>query len=277
MTMADSRTPSPRRTPDGSAAGYRPPGRPRDTRCDEAIISATLHVLASSGFSGLSMEAVATRAGVGKATVYRRWATKEALVADALATLADTFEPVDTGSLRDDLVAWIDAVRRHNIQTLSGRIMPRLLAEKDAHPDLFDTYRERVIAPSRERVAVVLRRGVASGELAQDVDIDMVTDMLVGPVTYRQYVGGGHEVSSGRIGVLVDTVLAGIRRRTDTTAREGNTRGTATRGTATSGRRTAGNGAGGAVSAGRVSRVDRADRARGISSGPAADVPALHG
>nr|MDT0665171.1 TetR/AcrR family transcriptional regulator [Micromonospora sp. DSM 115978] len=192
---------------------HRAPGRPRDARCDEAIIEATLHTLASSGFAGLSMEAVASRAGVGKATVYRRWATKDALVADALATLVDNFEPIDTGSLRDDLVAWLNAVRRHNIQTLSGQIMPRLLAEKESHPELFDTYRERVLAPSRARVAVVLRRGVDSGELAEDLDVDLVIDMLVGPVAYRQYTSGRHEVSGGRIGAVVDTVLEGIRRR----------------------------------------------------------------
>jgi AcrR family transcriptional regulator len=213
MTASGADAPGPRRRSASGGAGYRAPGRPRDSRCDAAIITATLQALAASGFTGLSMEAVATRAGVGKATVYRRWPTKEALVADALGTLADTFEPVDTGSLRGDLVAWLNAVRRHNIQTLSGRIMPRLLAEKEAHPELFDTYRRRVLAPSRERVAAVLRRGVDSGELAHDLDIDLVTDMLVGPITYRQYTSGGQEVSGGRIGAVVDTVLEGIRRR----------------------------------------------------------------
>jgi AcrR family transcriptional regulator len=212
MTMGRVETPG-RRRPDPVPSGVRPPGRPRDARCDEAIIEATLQSLATSGFTGLSMEAVASRAGVGKATVYRRWPTKEALVADALATLVETFDPVDTGSLRDDLVAWLNTVRRRNIQTLSGRIMPRLLAEKEKHPDLFDTYRQQVITPSRERVAAVLRRGVDSGELAADLDIDLVTDMLVGSVAYRQYTSGNNEVSGRRIGQVVDTVLEGIRRR----------------------------------------------------------------
>ncbi|WP_026310769.1 MULTISPECIES: TetR-like C-terminal domain-containing protein [Parafrankia] len=191
----------------------RPPGRPRDTRRDPLIIEATLAALADNGFGGLSMEAVAAAAGVGKATVYRRWPTKGALVADALATLAESHEPHDTGSLRDDLVAAVNAVRRHNIQTLSGRIMPRLLAEKESHPDLFDTYRQQVIVPSREQVASVLRRGVAAGELRADLDIDLATDMLVGPVSYRQYTGGSHEVTGTRIGQIVDTVLGGIRAR----------------------------------------------------------------
>lgn len=199
--------------PGSDGNGHRPPGRPRDSRCDEAIIEATLHTLAASGFSGLSMEAVASRARVGKATVYRRWASKDALVADALSTLADTFEPIDTGSLRDDLVAWLNVVRRHNIQTLSGQILPRLLAERDSYPELFDAYRERVLVPSRARVAVVLRRAVDSGELAEDLDVDLVIDMLVGPVTYRQHTNGRHEVSGGRIGAVVDIVLDGIRRR----------------------------------------------------------------
>ncbi len=192
---------------------FRTPGRPRDTRCDDAIISATLQALADSGFTGLSMEAVAARAGVGKATVYRRWPSKDALVSDALRTLANVSGGVETGSLRDDLVAWLNTVRRHNIQTLSGRIMPRLLAEKEAHPDLFEAYRKRVMAPARERVATVLRGGVVSGELCPDIDIDLVTDMLIGPVAYWQYTGHSHDVSGSRVAGVVDTVLRGIVRR----------------------------------------------------------------
>ncbi|OAA28340.1 transcriptional regulator [Frankia sp. EI5c] len=214
MAVAPASGTDPRERPARPPSGVvRPPGRPRDNRRDPLIIEATLAALAANGFGGLSMEAVAAAAGVGKATVYRRWPTKGALVADALATLAEPHEPHDTGSLRDDLVAVVNAVRRNNIQTLSGRIMPRLLAEKESHPDLFDTYRQQVIAPAREQVASVLRRGVAAGELKADLDIDLVTDMLVGPVSYRQYTAGSHEVTGTRISQIVDTVLGGIRAR----------------------------------------------------------------
>ena len=198
---------------DRPPSGVRPPGRPRDARADGAIIEATLQTLATTGFTGLSMEAVAARAKVGKATLYRRWSTKDTLVADALATLVETAEPVDTGSLRDDLVAWLNTVRRHTFQTLSGRIMPRLLAEKDSHPELFETYRHQVIEPFRQQAAKVLGRGIASGELPVDLDVDLVTDMLVGPVSYRQSISSPNEVSGTRIGQVVDIVLEGVLAR----------------------------------------------------------------
>ncbi|MBL7497873.1 TetR/AcrR family transcriptional regulator [Frankia sp. CNm7] len=214
MTTAEVGRPGPARRPDRPPSGsVRPPGRPRDARADGAIIEAALHTLATTGFTGLSMEAVAARAKVGKATLYRRWSTKDTLVADALATLVETAEPVDTGSLRDDLVAWLNTVRRHNLQTLSGRIMPRLLAEKDAHPELFETYRRRVMEPFRQQAVKVLARGIATGQLPADLDVDLVTDMLIGPVAYRQYTRGYNEVSGTRVGQVVDTVLEGILAR----------------------------------------------------------------
>ncbi len=219
MTTADAPPPPPprpRRPADRVPSGVktpRPPGRPRDPRCDEAILDAALHELATVGFTKLSMEAVATGAGVGKGTVYRRWPTKDALIVDALDTLADSVDAVETGSLRDDLVAWLNALRRHNIQSLSGRILPKLAAERSAHPELFATYSQKVVEPFRQRAADLLRRGIDSGELAADVDVDLVVDMLVGPVAYRQYMSGNREVSGARIGKIVDTVLGGIRCR----------------------------------------------------------------
>jgi AcrR family transcriptional regulator len=210
VTTAEVGRPGPRGRPDRPPSGVRSPGRPRDARADGAIIEATLHTLATAGFTGLSMEAVAARAKVGKATLYRRWSTKNTLIADALATLVETAEPVDTGSLRDDLVAWLNTVRRHNLQTLAGRIMPRLLAEREAHPELFETYRQQVMEPFRQQAAKVLTKGIAAGELPVDLDIDLITDMLVGPVAYRQYTTGYNEVSGTRIAQVVDTVLGGI-------------------------------------------------------------------
>ncbi|MCK9925241.1 TetR/AcrR family transcriptional regulator [Frankia sp. AgPm24] len=214
MTTSDARPPQPRRPADRAPSGVRiprAPGRPRDPRTDEAIIAAALHELATVGFAGLSMEAVAASAGVGKATVYRRWPTKDALISDALDTLADEVDTVETGSLRDDLVAWLNALRRRNMHSLAGRIMPKLAAERTTHPDLFATYSHRVLEPSRRWAADLLRRGIDSGELAADVDVDLIVDMLIGPVSYRQYLSGDREVSGGRIARIVDVILVGIR------------------------------------------------------------------
>jgi AcrR family transcriptional regulator len=195
-------------------------GRPRDRRRDDAIIAATLRALADSGFTGLSMESVASRAGVGKATVYRRWSTKEALVTDAIATLAavertvsttgdgDGVDGVDPEPVRECLLATLAALREHNERTLAGRIMPRLLAERESHPDLFESYRNRVIAPARDRIADVLRQGIASGELRADLDVELATDVLIGPIAYPDHRSPTDGV--GCIDGVVDTVLRGI-------------------------------------------------------------------
>ncbi|CAO5166939.1 Transcriptional regulator [Frankia sp. AiPs1] len=215
-TTSDARPPHPRRPEDRAPSGVRvprAPGRPRDPRYDGAIIEAALHELATVGFTGLSMEAVAASAGVGKATVYRRWPTKDALIGDALDTLADDVETVETGSLRDDLVAWLISLRRRNSHSLAGQIMPKLAAEHGAHPELFATYSHRVLEPPRRWAADLLRRGIASGELPADVDVDLVVDMLAGTVSYRQYLSGDREVSGSRIGRIVDMALDGIRAR----------------------------------------------------------------
>ena len=80
----------------------RTPGRPRSEASHHAIIEATLELLIESGYGALTMDAVRTRAGVGKATIYRRWSSKEELVSDAIVVLHEEFDTPDTGSLRGD-------------------------------------------------------------------------------------------------------------------------------------------------------------------------------
>ena len=89
----------------------RMPGRPRSEASHQAIIEATLELLTEAGYGSLTMEAVRTRAGVGKATIYRRWASKEELVRDAIVFVHDKFDTPDTGSLRGDYQALAAVVR----------------------------------------------------------------------------------------------------------------------------------------------------------------------
>ena len=140
-------------------------GRPRDADADEAILSATLELLAEAGVGGLSMDVLAQRAGVGKATIYRRWASKEALMLDALRHQAPIPAP-DKGTLRDDLLAYTDGRRR------AVRAHPRL--GRAAPPDRGQLLR-RAAAPRRSTsttairqrpMRLILRRGIERGELA---------------------------------------------------------------------------------------------------------------
>lgn len=192
----------------------RAPGRPRDPDVERAILEATLDLLAEGSFAGLSIEAVAARAGAGKATVYRRWQNKELLVIDAVATLTEPVPPTLRGDLRLDLVLLLESVWRNAASTRAGRILPGLLAERSAGDELFRLYSERVIIPRRQRFRSVLEAGRAAGELRADLDVERAIDLMVGPVLYRSLVSGGRAPASGhQPAQIVDDVLLGLRVR----------------------------------------------------------------
>ncbi len=162
----------------------RRPGRPRERRVDRAIVAATLEIFADDGYHALSMEAVAARAGVGKATIYRRWPGKKELVIDALATLNDDLLPA-----RESLPARADdrirAILRHltdrDSDTLIGRITPRMLVYSVSQPDLYADYFDRVIIPRRRWLHEILRESVRRGDLRSDLDVEAAALALVGP------------------------------------------------------------------------------------------------
>ena len=187
----------------------RGPGRPRDPHAEAAIVAATLELLDDGGYARLTLEAVASRAGVGKATIYRRWPGKQQLVVHAIATVTETATRERLpGPLRDDLVVLIDRLRRKHVTTVAGRLIKRLVAES---PELMTCYREQVILPRRARLAARLQRAVDQGELRQGLDLETVIDALVGPVLYSSMVGGPAGRGSGRAYVerIVDLVLLG--------------------------------------------------------------------
>lgn len=157
------------------------PGRPRSPRVDEAIIEAVLELL-SEGVTAeaLSIEAVATRAGVGKATIYRRWVNKDALLLDAVAALKGPLPEIGGISVRDDLVTLLRPVgARKAVRTAT--VLPCLISELNRSPKLFECF-QKIIEPRRELMRGVLRRGVESGELRPDIDIEIVMAMLVSPM-----------------------------------------------------------------------------------------------
>jgi AcrR family transcriptional regulator len=191
------------------------PGRPRRVEVDRAIIAATLDLLVDEGYSALTIEAVAARAAVGKTTVYRRWPSKELLVADALSTVNDELPPMpEDGSVRDRIVAVLEHIRVRGPETFSGRVMPRMVAYARSHPELYALYTERVLEPRRERFRHLLREGVASGELRGDLDIDVAVTCFVAPMIYTSLVlGSGSQAPEGISQRVTDLVLDGARPR----------------------------------------------------------------
>jgi AcrR family transcriptional regulator len=192
-------------------AGTRRPGRPRSPEAHAAILRATLELALEGGLRGLSMDAIAARAGVGKATIYRRWRTKEALFIEALASIVTAPDVPDTGTVHGDFAAASgQALSRMAPQAF--RILPRLLAEAGDDPELLEALQEALLRPRETVVGEILRRGVARGELRADLDVPLVTDMLIGPVIARVLTTGGDASSIAGMPVRVfETLLQGIR------------------------------------------------------------------
>lgn len=184
----------------------RPPGRPRSPEADRAILDATLEVLAFVGFGRLTVEGVATHAGVGKATIYRRWPSKMALVLAALEELAAGPSPeIDTGSTRGDLVALLHHVIEALTTTIAGRILPGLVAEVSHSPELIDVLHNFWFS-RRELLVRVLLQGAACEELPAGADCELLADLLYGPVHYR-YLISAAPLDHGFVEQLVETVL----------------------------------------------------------------------
>ena len=192
-------------------AALRSPGRPRSAEAEQAILKAALELLADCGINGLTVEGVAARAGVGKATIYRRYPTKADLVLGALSMLNDEIRPLTCRSVRDDLVTLVDAQRKRASSTLAGQILPRLIGDAPDNPEIMERYRNRTIQPRRNLMLGVLQRGVEEGIIRPDIDPEDVCDMLVGPILNRILKCGAAGVGGKDYAALVvDTVLRGI-------------------------------------------------------------------
>lgn len=191
----------------------RASGRPRDPKLDRAIVDAALQLLAREGYDGLTIEAVAAQAGVGKASVYRRFAGKEELVIEAVASLTEQPEPVRGAGVRDELVVLLEAVRRKSDSSIAGKIFPRLLGAGSENPRLLELYRERLLDPRRRRFLDVLRRGIEQGLVRADVDLEHAVDLLVGPMAYRNLIRTDPPPGPDLAGRIVDDVLVALAPR----------------------------------------------------------------
>jgi AcrR family transcriptional regulator len=196
------------------AAGLRKPGRPRDEELHDVIIHAALETFVEEGLDSASVEGIATRAGVGKATIYRRWHSKEDLISEAIFQCAEAVVAPDTGSTRDDLIALMSKLQSDLSCSIGGQIFPRMVGEVwDATP-LGEAFAKAVIRPRRQLILDVLKRGAARGELREGFDAELVADTLSGAVIVRRMVAGPEaDGPSDRIEKLVALVLDGLSGR----------------------------------------------------------------
>lgn len=166
-------------------------GRPREARADRAILKAALELIAEQGVHDLRMDDVADRAGVGKATIYRRYRSKDELVTAAVAAVVGEISVPDTGSTRNDLTALMnDAVAVYS-KPVAADAMPALVSAMHRDPELARAIRQGFLAARREALQEVLLRGVQRGDLAPGLDLELALDVLGGPLFYRLLVTGG--------------------------------------------------------------------------------------
>ncbi|MGW4409428.1 TetR/AcrR family transcriptional regulator [Nonomuraea sp. NPDC004702] len=189
----------------------RPAGRPRSEKAEKAIIDATLDLIGEGmGVSELSIEAIASRAGVGKTTIYRRWSNKEDLVVDALSTLKAPLPPLSGISVRDDLIVLLDAMRREAGQARTRCVMNIAMSEADRYPRLMERFVKRAVEPRREALRSVVARGVATGELRPDLDVDLVMALFSGTMMWQSKWGPAGDLPADLAERVVDMVLLGL-------------------------------------------------------------------
>ncbi|MFI6488333.1 TetR/AcrR family transcriptional regulator [Streptomyces sp. NPDC050564] len=197
-----------------SRAGHEGParGRPRSEAVERSIIEGVMKLLEDGVPLGdLSIERIARTAGVGKATIYRRWSGKEELFVDVLRAAEPEDPELPGTSMRDDLIVLLESLRQRGLINRSSAMLHNVYAQMKSSPRLWNAYHATVVDPRRRLGYEVLRRGQRNGELREDVDVDLVNDIFVGPMLVRAVLRPESELPEGLSEQIVDTLLEGLR------------------------------------------------------------------
>ncbi|WP_343239868.1 TetR/AcrR family transcriptional regulator [Streptomyces sp. SID12488] len=197
---------------DGPAGRSSTRGRPRSEAVERSIIEGVMQLLEEGvPLADISIERVARTAGVGKATIYRRWPGKEELFVDVMRVM----EPVDPElpgtSVRDDLVVLLETLRRRGLAKQSSAFLHNVHAQMKSSPKLWAAYSDTVLEPRRLLGVELLRRGQRTGEVRPDIDVTLMNDLFVGPMLLRAVMRSDAELPEGLAEQIVDTLLEGLR------------------------------------------------------------------
>jgi AcrR family transcriptional regulator len=185
-------------------------GRPRSEEADRAILRAATELLAERGLRGMSIEEVAARAGVAKATIYRRWHSRGTLALDAFLAEFKAMQPLpDTGSLRDDLLAALRAWLRAVTSTPAGGILAGLIAEAQHDQALADAWRARVVEPLRAQHRIMLKRAIDRGQIPPSTDTEVALDLMYGAANHR-LLNGHQPLNDTFVRHVVDVIVTGL-------------------------------------------------------------------
>ncbi|MEU2158613.1 TetR/AcrR family transcriptional regulator [Streptomyces sp. NPDC019396] len=196
----------------GSGGRTAARGRPRSEAAQRAIREAVVALLEDGVPLGeISIERLARTAGVGKATIYRRWSDKEELFVEVLRDIEPSEPDLPGTSARDDLVTMLESVRVRGLAHRSSALLHNVLAQMKSHPKLWAAYVATVIDPRRVTVLEILRRGIEGGEIRDDVDIDLINDLIVGPMLVRAVMRPDAPLPGDLAERIVGAVLDGLR------------------------------------------------------------------
>lgn len=184
------------------------PGRPRSREADMAILEAALNLLGKLGYRGITMEAVAMEAGVGKSTVYRRFDSKADLVSAAVARLTKPVPEPDTGDTLADLNEVLGGFHQQAGSSIGAPVLAALIVEDRNNPELLRLFRRRVILPRRRRLKSILQRGVEKGVIDSTASLDEAVDILTS-AWFSRYLSGG-KITAQWTERVIDTVWRGI-------------------------------------------------------------------
>jgi AcrR family transcriptional regulator len=195
-------------------------GRPRSEAAHQAILAAVIPLIQKVGYDAFSIEALAAAAGVGKATIYRRWASKEDLVVEAAAHFVGGIATPDLGSLRADFAEVLRVNAALHFDAATPAFLSSLLAAMARSPRIAAAVRGGFVAAREAALREVLGRAQARGELPADLDLELAVEVCAGPLLYRALVSG-RRTDERVLAALADLLIAGLARTPETTPQTG--------------------------------------------------------
>jgi len=191
----------------------RQPGRPRSPQAHQAILQAAIDLFAQEGLAGLSIEAIAERAGVGKTTIYRRWPSKEDVIKEALTQFRAEQPLPDTGALRSDLLAITQQAQGlFQRYPVMAALTARLIAEMKTRPQIYQAFYEKLIAPRREQFQEMVQRAKSRGEIRPELDTSCIVSLIFISLVYGDFFGeliDPQAAQGNRSGAAVDILMRG--------------------------------------------------------------------
>jgi AcrR family transcriptional regulator len=175
---------------DGNAARTSRAGRPRDPGLDDAVVKATLELLAEDGYAQLTVERIAARAGVGKASVYRRWPDKVSIVLEAVSRNPERPSAPDTGSLRGDTLVFLRSMVGY--RTLHAEAISAISGEALTNPRFGDAFRAAMAEPMMDGLRTIIERAIARGELPADTDVALLSSVAPALFQVQRLLSGRH-------------------------------------------------------------------------------------